>query len=111
MLTFYGRLSVLDKRGGSFSNMRGKSENRRIKGLKAVDRLCMELRTKVFDVYNGKYRNLSDLAKFMGISRSQLCRVRQGKRSIGRKFIIGVLMAFPEYAFGDLFYLVPAVSE
>lgn len=71
----------------------------------------MELRTKVFDVYNGKYRNLSELAKFMGISRSQLYRVRQGKCPVDRKFIIGALMAFPKYAFGDLFYLVPAVSQ
>ena len=64
----------------------------------------MILKTTVFGLYNSRYKNLSEV---MGISASQVYRVRQGKRHINEKFIIGVTRAFPEYRFGDLFYLVP----
>ena len=67
----------------------------------------MILKATVFRLYNGRYKNLSELAEVMGISASQVYRVRQGKRHINEKFIIGVTRAFPEYRFGDLFYLVP----
>jgi len=40
----------------------------------------------------------------MGISVSQVYRVRQGKRGISKAFIIGALQAFPGYKFEDLFY-------
>ena len=40
-----------------------------------------------------------------GISRSQIYRVRDGKRSISQKFIIGAIKAFPEYNLEDLFYV------
>ena len=71
----------------------------------------MKLETKVFELYSGKYTNLSDLAQAMEISASQVYRVRQGKRHINEKFIIGTMRAFPEYGIGNLFYLAPEESQ
>ena len=65
----------------------------------------MIIQTKVFQLCNGKYKNLSELAQIMGISTSQVYRVREGKRHINQKFIIGAMRAFPERKFDDLFYL------
>ena len=65
----------------------------------------MVIQTKVFQLCNGKYKNLSELAQVMGISISQIYRVREGKRHINQKFIIGAMQAFPERKFDDLFYL------
>ena len=70
----------------------------------------MLLKTRIFQLRNGKYDNLSELAKTMEISVSQIYRVRQGKRSINQKFLLGAVKAFPEYKIGDLFYLVPELS-
>lgn len=69
----------------------------------------MLLRTRVFDLCPGRYKNLSELAKAMEISVSQVYRVQEGKRNINCKFIIGAIEAFPGYTFDDLFYLVPEV--
>jgi hypothetical protein len=52
-----------------------------------------------------KFNNLSELAHAMGISVSQVYRVREGKRSINQKFVIGAVKAFAEYKLEDLFYL------
>ena len=54
---------------------------------------------------NGNFRNLSELAHAMGLSVSQVYRVREGKRSINQKFIIGAKKAFPNYRLDGLFYL------
>ncbi len=67
----------------------------------------MKLSTMVFELYKGKYRNLSELAPAMGISTGQIYKVRQGKRGINQKFIIGAIKAFPGYELADLFYVVP----
>ena len=67
----------------------------------------MIIKTRVFELCNGKYKNLSELAQAMGISVSQVYRVREGKRNINQKFIIGAIEACPECRFGDLFYLAP----
>ena len=64
----------------------------------------MVLKTRIFELRNG-YKNLSELAKAMGISVSQIYRVRDGKRRINQKFIVGAINAFPEYKLDDLFYL------
>ena len=64
----------------------------------------MLIKTKVFKLCDGKYSNLSELAQAMGISVSQIYRVRQGKRNINQKFIIGAIKAFPEHKLDDLFY-------
>ena len=70
----------------------------------------MIIRTRIFDLCNGNYSNLSELARVMGISVSQIYRVKEGKRSINQKFIIGAIRAFPRHKFEDLFYLAPAPS-
>jgi len=41
----------------------------------------------------------------MDLSVSQVYRVREGKRGINQKFIIGAKKAFPNCGFDDLFYL------
>ena len=65
----------------------------------------MIVRTKVFELCNNDYKNLSVLAQVMGISVSQVDRVRKGKRHINQKFIVGALKTFPAYKLDDLFYL------
>jgi transcriptional regulator with XRE-family HTH domain len=67
----------------------------------------MIVRTRIFEYCDGKYKNLSDLARAMGISVSQIYRVREGTRNINQKFIVGAVKAFPEYKLSDLFYLAP----
>ena len=64
----------------------------------------MKLNTRVFELYKGKYGSLPELARAMGISVGYLYKVRQGKRSINQKFIIGAIKAFPGYKLDDLFY-------
>ncbi|OGO07102.1 MAG: hypothetical protein A2Y92_06135 [Chloroflexi bacterium RBG_13_57_8] len=66
----------------------------------------MLIRTRVFEIANNKFSNLSDLAGAMGISVSQIYRVREGKRGINEKFIIGAKQAFPDYRLDELFYFV-----
>lgn len=67
--------------------------------------VLMIIKTSVFELCNGNYRNLSELARAMGLSVSQVYRVRQGKRSINQKFVIGAKKAFPNYKLDELFYL------
>ena len=64
----------------------------------------MIIRTRVFELANGKYHNLTDLARAMELSVSQVYRVREGKRGINQKFIIGAKKAFPDYRLDELFY-------
>jgi len=71
----------------------------------------MIIKTRVFEMSNGKYQNLSDLAKAMGLSASQVYRVREGKRGINEKFIIGAKKAFPDCRLDDLFYFNPGQSS
>ncbi len=66
----------------------------------------MILKTRVFELADGKYYNLSDLAKAMELSISQVCRVREGKRGINEKFLIGAKKAFPEHRLDELFYFI-----
>ena len=67
----------------------------------------MLIKTRIFGFCDGDYRNLSELAQIMEISISQIYRVREGKRNINQKFIIGAIKAFPKHKFDDLFYLAP----
>jgi len=73
----------------------------------------MLVKTRVFELCNSQYNNLSELAEAMEISVSQVYRVREGKRNINQKFIVGAIKAFPEHKFDDLFYfaLEPAAKE
>ncbi len=65
----------------------------------------MIIKTRIFELCNGHYGNLSELAHAMGLSVSQVYRVRDGKRHINQKFIVGAKKAFPSYGLDDLFYL------
>jgi len=67
----------------------------------------MEVKTTIFQLLNLKYNNLTELTRTMEISVSQIYWVKEGKRSINQKFIIGAIKAFPEYTLADLFYLAP----
>jgi hypothetical protein len=58
----------------------------------------------VFEMASERYHNLSALASAMGLSVSQIYRVREGKRGINEKFIVGAMKAFPERRLDDLFY-------
>ena len=65
----------------------------------------MIIKTRVFELCDGRYRNLCELASAMEISVSQVYRVREGKRSINQKFIVGAMKAFPNHSIDGLFYL------
>ncbi len=69
----------------------------------------MIVKTTIFKLSNEKFNNLSELAQAMGISVSQIYRVREGKRHINQKFIVGAIKAFPGHKLDDLFYLVPEI--
>ncbi len=71
----------------------------------------MIIETRVFELCNNRYRNLSELAQAMDISVSQVYRVREGKRNINQKFIVGAIKAFPERRLEELFYLVPDSAD
>jgi len=67
----------------------------------------MIIKTRIFELCDRKYKNLSELAQAMGISVSQIYRVKEGKRHINQKFIVGAIKAFPRHKLDDLFYLAP----
>ena len=69
--------------------------------------MAVRIETNIFELFNGRYRSLSELSKVMGISVSQVYRVKQGKRHINEKFIIGAIKAFPQHKLDELFYLAP----
>ena len=71
----------------------------------------MIIKTRVFELAEGKFQNLSDLAKAMGLSISQVYRVRMGKRGINEKFLIGAKKAFPEYRLDELFYFYSGIGR
>ena len=66
---------------------------------------AMKLKTRVFELCNGKHRNLVELAQAMEISQDLIYRVRKGERGIHERFIIGATKAFPGYKLDDLFYV------
>ena len=70
-------------------------------------RAVMIVKTRIFGLCNGQYRNLSELAQALGISVSQIYRGRQ----INQKFIVGAIKAFPNHKLDDLFYLVPELPN
>jgi len=65
----------------------------------------MTLKTRVFDLRNGKYQHLVDLARTMEVSQDLIYRVRKGERGIHERFIVGAIKAFPGYKLDDLFYI------
>ncbi|MFC2071826.1 hypothetical protein ACFLUU_03790 [Chloroflexota bacterium] len=71
----------------------------------------MIIKTRVFECDNNGYKNLAQLAQAMEISVSQIYRVREGKRHINHKFIVGAIKAFPNSKLNDLFYLAHESSR
>jgi len=67
---------------------------------------AIRLETRIFEFYHERYNNLAEMARAMGISVSQVYRVRQGTRPISEKFITGAAEAFPGYRLDELFYVV-----
>ena len=68
----------------------------------------MKLKTRIFQWVGGSskgYANMSALAEAMGISVSQVYRVKNGERPINQKFIVGAAKAFPGYTLDALFYV------
>jgi hypothetical protein len=64
----------------------------------------MLLQTKVFDLCDDNYEDLSRLAQAMEIPERQICRIREDKRQINEQFIAGAIKAFPTYHLDELFY-------
>jgi len=65
----------------------------------------LKLKTRVFELCNGRYQNLAELAQMMGISYDLIYSVRRGDHNIHGRFIIGAINAFPGYKLDDLFYV------
>ena len=49
--------------------------------------------------------SMAKLAGMIGVSLSQVCRIRNGQRKVSNSFIAGVLTAFPQYKFEELFFI------
>jgi len=64
----------------------------------------MKLKTKVFELNNHKYRNLSEIVQAMGILVSQIYQVKERKHAVNQKFVVGAIKAFPGCKLDDLFY-------
>ncbi len=64
----------------------------------------MVIKTRVFELRRGKYKNLSELASAMGMSVSQIYRVHKGESHINQTFILGAIQAFPGRTLNELFY-------
>lgn len=66
----------------------------------------IKLNREAFEKYQ-KEKGLNDteLAKIMGINRTQIWRVKEGHNEPGKDFIVGALRAFPEASFEELFFI------
>ena len=62
----------------------------------------MKLNTRVFELCNGKYRNLVELAQTMGISQDLIYRVRKGEHDINQKVILGAIKPSKETVTGRI---------
>ncbi|MES0278484.1 MAG: hypothetical protein ABUK03_01895 [Dehalococcoidales bacterium] len=71
----------------------------------------MIVKTRVFELCDRKYGNLARLASAMGISVSQIYRVKEGQRSINHKFIVGAALAFPSRSLDELFYIAADAAD
>jgi hypothetical protein len=71
----------------------------------------MIVKTRVFELCDREYCNLSHLASAMGISVSQVYRVKEGRRSIDHKFIVGAALAFPSRSLDELFFITAEAAE
>ena len=62
-------------------------------------------REYIFSLVKEKGWSWSELARRMGLSRAEVCRWAKGSRLGGRKFIGGVIKAFPDEPLDKLFFL------
>ncbi len=72
---------------------------------------AMIVKTRVFELCDREFGNLSNLASAMGISVSQVYRVKEGRRSINHKFIVGAALAFPSRSLDELFYITAGAAD
>jgi len=70
--------------------------------------LNLEYITKLMEERNW---DQADLARALGVDRSTVCRIFNGNRGIGKKFIGKLLNAFPDKKKEDLFILPPVSSN
>ncbi|GAH49906.1 unnamed protein product [marine sediment metagenome] len=54
----------------------------------------MKLKARVFELSNGKYRNVVELAQTMGISKDLIYSVRRGERNISGRGLKKRSLAF-----------------
>lgn len=69
---------------------------------------------RIKELMNAKRWSASELARQMGVSRSETTRLLNGKRNGGNKVISGLIKAFPEESLDSLFFLptvYPNVNE
>ena len=59
------------------------------------------LKTRLFDFGIP----MAQLAVMLDVSLCQVYRIKEGKRKIGEKFIVGALRSFPGKTFEELFYI------
>jgi hypothetical protein len=72
---------------------------------------AMIVKTRVFEFCDREFGNLSHLVSAIGISVSQVCRVKEGWRSINHKFIVGAALAFPSRSLDELFYITARAAD
>jgi len=82
-------------------------------GMRVINKTVgsMKLKTRIFELCNGKYPNLVELAQTMEISQDLIYRVKKGERGIHERFIVGATKAFPGYKLDDLFYVDSEKSQ
>jgi hypothetical protein len=77
----------------------------------AKESQVMKLETRAFELYEGKYKNLIELARAMWVHPSHVYRVKRGECRINETFIVGVMQAFPTYKLEELFSVAQVESE
>lgn len=78
---------------------------------KGVIKITIKLDVKTFEYYQKKHElKETECAEGMGISPSQLWKIKKGVHDPGRDFIAGALKVFREASFDELFFL-PGVSR
>ena len=65
------------------------------------------LKTRLFDFGIP----MAQLAEMLDVSVSEVYRIKQGKRGIHEKVIVGALRAFPGKTFEELFYVTTLISS
>ena len=65
--------------------------------------LLVALRTTAFERMEANGWTIADLAERSGLSEEMLYKLRAGRRGPGPKVIEGLLRAFPNLGYGDLF--------